>query len=99
MRGHIRERSPGRWAIVLEARDPITGKRRRRWVSFRGTKRQAEVEAARLVAEAQHGGAIEPTKITVAQFLDRFERDWVAANVTARSAERYQAAFAHVRKH
>jgi hypothetical protein len=27
MKGHIRERSPGHWAIVLDVRDPQTGKR------------------------------------------------------------------------
>jgi integrase len=99
MRGHIRERSPGHWAIVLDTRDPQTGKRKRRWHSFAGTKRQAQVEAARLIAEAQQGGAIEPNKITVEQFLDRFERDWIASHVSARSAERYRGAMAHVRKH
>ena len=49
MKGHIRERSPGRWAIVLDATDPATGKRRRKWHSFEGTKRQAETECARLI--------------------------------------------------
>jgi hypothetical protein len=29
MKGHIRERSPGHWAIVIEMRDPVTGKRKR----------------------------------------------------------------------
>ena len=37
MRGHIGERSPGQWAIVLDVGDPETGKRRRKWHSFRGT--------------------------------------------------------------
>jgi hypothetical protein len=30
MKGHIRERSPGRWAIILDTRDPATGNRRRK---------------------------------------------------------------------
>jgi integrase len=98
MKGHIRERSPGRWAIVLEVRDAATGKRKRRWHSFAGTKREAQVECARLVAEAKGGGAIEPIRITVAQFLDRFDRDWIASHVSARSAERYRGALAHPRK-
>jgi hypothetical protein len=29
MKGHIRERSPGHWAIVIDVRDPQTGKRKR----------------------------------------------------------------------
>jgi hypothetical protein len=55
VRGHIRERSPGRWAIVLEGRDPRTGERKRRWHSFEGTKREAQLECARLIAATQSG--------------------------------------------
>src|SRR5262245_46568261 len=45
MRGHIRERSPGHWAIIIDERD-ATGKRKRRWHSFKGTKREAQVRCA-----------------------------------------------------
>jgi integrase len=71
MRGHIRQRSPGRWAIILDAPGPIAGKRKRRWHSFKGTKRQAQVECARLISEAQHGG-VDPGRITTGQYLDRW---------------------------
>jgi integrase len=99
MKGHLRERSPGRWAIILDARDPQTGKRKRRWHSFAGTKRQAQVECARLISEAQGGGQVDPSRISVAEFLDRFERDWVAVHVSAHSAGRYSGALGHVRRH
>jgi integrase len=99
MKGHIRERSPGRWAIVLEACDPITGKRKRRWHSFAGTKRQAQIECARLIAEQQSGAAIEPNKITLRQFLDRFQADWVATHVSPHTCERYGYALNHARRH
>jgi Arm domain-containing DNA-binding protein len=72
MKGHIRQRSPGHWAIVIDVRDPQTGKRKRRWRSFAGTKRQAQVEAARLISERQNGTAIEPNRITLGQFLDKW---------------------------
>jgi hypothetical protein len=81
MRGHLRERSPGHWAIVIDVRDPQTGKRKRRWHSFEGTKRQAQIECARLIAEMQGGVTVDPSRITVAEFLDRFQRDWVALHV------------------
>jgi hypothetical protein len=55
MKGHIRERSSGHWAIVLDVRDPATGKRRRRWHSFAGTKRQAQIECARLISAMKDG--------------------------------------------
>ena len=66
MKGHIRERSSGHWAIILDTRDPATGKRRRKWHSFKGTKRQAQVECARLISEMQRGTYVEPSKTTVA---------------------------------
>jgi integrase len=98
MRGHLRERSPRHWAIVIDVRDPQTGKRKRRWHSFTGNKRQAQVECARLISEMQGGGQVDPSRSTVAEFLDRFERDWVAVHVSAHSAQRYRQALEHVRR-
>jgi integrase len=98
VKGHIRERSPGHWAIILDAQD-ATGKRKRRWHSFRGTKREAQIACAQLIAEMQGGGAVDPSRITAAEFLDRFERDWVAIHVSAHSAGRYAGALGHVRQH
>jgi integrase len=99
MKGHIRERSPGRWAIVLDHHDPVTGRRKRRWHSFRGTKREAQVRCAKLVAELQSGASIDPNKVIVAEFLDRFDRDWAATHVSPHSRERYRFALDHVRRH
>jgi integrase len=99
MRGHIRERSPGHWAIVIDHHDPMTGQRKRRWHSFAGTKRQAQIRCAELVAEMQSGTSVDPNKITVAEFLDRFDRDWIATHVSAHSRERYGFALDHVRRH
>jgi vacuolar-type H+-ATPase catalytic subunit A/Vma1 len=99
MRGHLRERSPGHWAIVIDVRDPRTGKRKRRWHSFTGNKRQAQVECARLISEMESGAVVDPSRITVAEFLDRFERDWVDVHVSAASAARYRDALGRVRQH
>src|SRR5262249_15838493 len=88
MKGHIRERSPGHWAIVIALRDSQTGKRKRRWHSVAGTKRQAQIEAARLLTELKGGTAVEPTRLTVASFLEK----WLAhikPQVAPRTIERY----------
>jgi hypothetical protein len=88
MKGHIRERSPGRWAIVIDVRDPQTGKRKRRWRSFTGTKRQTQVECARLLTEQKAGIAVAPSRETVAAFLERWI-EHVQTQVSPRSYERY----------
>src|SRR5262249_57074038 len=88
MKGHIRERSPGHWAIVIDVRDSQTGRRKRRWHSFAGTKRHPQVEVARLLTELKGGTAVEPSRLTVASFLEK----WLAhikPQVAPRAIERY----------
>jgi integrase len=88
MKGHLRERSPGHWAIVLEASDTAAGKRRRRWHSFAGTKRQAQIECARLISELKCGTYLQPDKTTLIGFLDRW-LEHVRSQVSPRTHERY----------
>jgi len=88
MKGHLKERSPGRWAIVLDVSDPQTGKRRRKWHSFKGTKREAQVETARLIAAIQGGTYLEPSKLTVSSFLESWI-EHVKSQVSPKSHERY----------
>src|SRR4051812_41928627 len=90
MRGSLRERSPGRWAIILDVADAATGKRKRRWHSFAGTKRQAQVECARLVSELQSGTTAEPSRLTVAAYLDRW-LEHVRSQVSPKTFERYSS--------
>jgi integrase len=88
MRGHLRERSPGHWAIVIDARDPQTGNRKRRWHSFAGNKREAQVECARLLTEIKSGTSVDPSRMTVAAFLERWI-EHMEGQVSPRSHERY----------
>lgn len=89
MKGHIRERSPGHWAIVIDLRDNSAGKRRRKWHSFKGTKRQAQEECARLISEMKAGSYFEPSKMTVAEFFERWLTH-IRPNVSPRTFERYE---------
>src|SRR5215831_10397161 len=88
MKGHIRERSLGHWAIVVDVRDPATGRRRRKWHTFAGTKSRAQIECARIISDLHGGLYIEPSKITVGQFLDRW-LEHVKPLVSPRTHERY----------
>jgi integrase len=89
MKGHIRERSPGHWAIILDQRDPATGNRKRKWYSFKGTKRQAQSECARLITGTNDGSYVEPSKVTVLQFFERWLKH-IKPNVAPRTYERYE---------
>jgi integrase len=88
MKGHIRERSPGRWAVVIDVRNPATGRRRRKWHTFAGTKRRAQIECARLISELNGGLYIEPARITIGKFLERW-LEHIKPLVSPRTHERY----------
>lgn len=88
MKGHVFERSPGKWAIVLDLYDE-TGKRRRKWHTFATTsKRKAEEECSRLIAAMTTGRYVEPTKQTIAEFLDEW-LEFVRPSVSPKTHERY----------
>ena len=88
MKGHIRERAPGHWAIIFDVPDPANGKRRRKWHSFAGTKRQAQIECARLISAINGGAYLEPAKITVAAHMERW-LEQVRSQVSPKTFERY----------
>jgi integrase len=91
MKGHVCERGNGNWYAVIDVRDPFTGKRKRKWISLPDAngKRQAQIECARLISEAQTGGlTIEPAKTTVSDYLERW-LEYAKPNISPRSYERY----------
>lgn len=90
MKGHVRERSPGHWSAVLEQRDPITGKRKRKWIALPAAtgKRQAQIECAKLISDLSRGTYIEPNKITVGEYLDRWI-EHIKTQVSPKTFERY----------
>jgi integrase len=91
MTGHIRRRGERSWELKFDiGADPVTGKRRVRYASFKGTKRDAEIELSRLVTQNAAGEGVDPSKATVAEFVDRWERDWASVNVSPKTLERYK---------
>ena len=90
MRGHVRERGRGHWYAVIDIRDPVTGKRRRKWQSLPDAKgrRQAEIACSRLITEMTRGTYLEPSHITVASFLTHWI-DHQRNHVSPRTVEYY----------
>jgi integrase len=91
MKGHVRERGKGNWYAVLSVNDPQTGKRKVKFHSLPGCKgkRQAETECARIVQEMTGGTYVDASRVTIADFLDKWDADYAAQNVTPKTRERY----------
>jgi integrase len=87
--GTIHARGKGKFLIAIDhGKDPATGKRVRRWHTFKGTKTQAKAEAARLVTELKAGVYVEPSRMTVAQFLETWLAD-AKGRISPKTFERY----------
>ena len=96
MRGHIRRRGEHSWELKYElGTDPRTGRRVTRYASFRGTKRGAQAELIRLMDAVRRGDYIDPSKVTVSEFLGRWEKDWAANNVSPKTRERFSQLIMH----
>ena len=91
MSGSIRKRGTRSWELKFELgpRD-ASGKRRRRFISFKGTRKAAEIELAKLITEHAAGDSVDPSKTTLAEFAQRWDRDWASLNLGAKSLERYR---------
>lgn len=101
MTGHVRRRGERSWELKFDlGTDPQTGRRLTRYHSFKGTKREAQAELTRLMAGAADGNYVDPSKLTLTEYLDRWERDWAAVHVSPKTIERYRELLRiHVRPH
>lgn len=91
MTGHVRRRGKNSWELKFDMGvDPLTRRRRIRYASFKGTKREAKIELARLISQNAAGDGVDPSKETVAEFLQRWDRDWASMNVSPKTLERYR---------
>ncbi len=94
--GSIEQRSGGSWQVTVELpREALTGRRRRRRFTVKGSKRDAQRALRDALRERDHGG-VEPTRITVAEWVTRWiERRAEDGAIGPRTAQNYRAIIAH----
>ena len=97
MKGHIQQRGKNSWRLKFDAgRDEKTGKRKTQFHTFRGTKREAQVKLAELIASVSQAKYVEPSRLTVADFVLARVDHWEAAgDISARTAARYRELVEH----
>jgi integrase len=93
--GHIRQRTEGSWELRYSlGTDPATGKRRIATTTVEGNRRAAEKELRRLLRTLDDGSHVDPTSMTVRQWLTT----WLAAardQISPKSHERYSEIVDH----
>src|SRR3954470_16201083 len=89
-KGHIRARGPGAWELKYDIGvDPVTSKRRVKFKTVRGSKRDAQRELRTILSSLDDGTFADPGKMTVAGWL----RQWLEEaqhNVAPKTLQRYR---------
>src|SRR5437868_6891973 len=84
--GHIRQRSPGSYELRYNIGiDPATGKRKTITTTLRGTRKQAEKELRRLLHTIDNGEHVDPSRVTVRDWLSRCCWPWLLVCAAAKS--------------
>jgi len=90
-RGHIRKTGKASWELKFDlGRDPTTGKRSTKFVSFKGTRKAAETELTRLLNHRDQGTFVEQGKQTVGEFLLHWLKVDVDRRLAGRTATRHR---------
>jgi integrase len=100
MRGHLRKRGANSWELKYDIAR-TEGGRHIVYRSFKGTRREAQAELARLLARAADGGHVDPSKLTVADHVRaRFEQWKATGAISPKTAEGYAGLIArHILPH
>ncbi|TCP61247.1 site-specific integrase [Baia soyae] len=90
MRGHVTKKGNKFYFVLDVGVDEVTGKRKQKW--FSGFKDPKEAEKAMIakIHELNQGIYYEPTKFTLADFMERWLEDYVTFNCAPRTREIYE---------
>ena len=91
MKGHIVKRSEKTYSVVVElSRDPLTGKRKQKWFTVKGNKKEAERFLAKKITDLEENTYVSETNDTFGQYLEQWLDDYVKDNLRPRTAESYE---------
>ncbi len=90
MRGNITRRGKASWRLKFDAgRDPATGKRLTKFATVRGPRKDAERELTRLLTAVDGGTLVDPSKVTVGEYIDTW-LSGAGADLAPKTLERYK---------
>jgi len=90
MKGHLEKRGKGSWTIVIDrGRNPITNKRERIYKSVAGRKQVAEKVMVEILHQLETGTYIDPTNITLGQYLKQWITTYVEPNLAPKTIRTY----------
>ncbi|MEN8905840.1 MAG: tyrosine-type recombinase/integrase [Clostridiales bacterium] len=95
MRGYIYKKVK-KYYVIIDIGKDLTGKRIRKWFSGFNTKQEAEKGLTKLLYEMDTNTFIDPSKMTVEEFLESWLEDYVDVNLSNNTIAGYRV---NVRNH
>ncbi|MDO8751301.1 MAG: tyrosine-type recombinase/integrase [Dehalococcoidia bacterium] len=83
--------SKGSWSIIVDIGKDASGKRKQTWITFRGTKRQAEERLTELLRQTDQGLPIVKGKLTLGEWATRWLEEDIKPNRRIRTYEHYES--------
>lgn len=104
MRGHIHKRTRTnaagkqtvRWYVVVDIGTDRDGRRKQKWHGGFATRREAEIERARIVNDLHGGDYVAPDRLTLAQWV---AESWLPMTRTRVKPSTYQSYRANMENH
>ena len=96
MSGSIIRRGKQSWRCKFDIGRGPDGKRQTRYLTVRGTKKDAQGALITALAAVNEGTHVDPSKLSIGEFLERWLTDYAASAVSGKTLERYRE---HVDKH
>ncbi len=89
MDGYLTKKGKTYYLVIYQGVTP-EGKEKRKWLKSGKTKREAEVFKAKTMANYHSGGFVEPSSLTVAEYLGRWLEEDVRLRLRRRTVESYE---------
>lgn len=104
MRGHIHKRvrtnaagkETVRWYVVVDVGAGSDGRRKQKWHGSFATRREAEVERAKIVSQLHVGGYVAPDRLTFGQWV---RRSWLPMTKTRVKPSTYDSYRSNMETH
>ena len=89
MNGSIRRRSKDSWELTIDLGRDADGKRKRKFVSVKGTKKLAEQKLRELLTTLDKGMPLDISKATVGEFLETWLKNYAEIKTGPKTVEGY----------
>lgn len=89
MRGSIHKKGDTYYVVFDHGRDPITNKRKQKWLKAGTTKKEAEKRFAELAKEINSGEYVEPSNMLLGEYMEKWLEQYALNNVRKSTYESY----------